>query len=156
MIRLPFFDKGIHAAPIKDFWALDEHEIPDKPGAYIILSKRNWIFPYPRRRSSVIYIGQATNLRRRLQEHLKFAESAKKQRKHTLYYPLYEWVSAFGGRYTYITTKTSQKPKKLESNLLAMFAEHYRAWPLANGIGAWNSLLTPKQLARRAMQEYVK
>jgi len=149
MVRLPFLDRGYSNGPIRDFWELDQHEVPDRPGAYILLARPGFTFMYPRRHSSVFYIGQATSLRRRLRLHLRFAREAKFQRKDTLYWPRYEWAAAFGARYTYLLTAPRERPKRLEDDLLAMFAEHYRAWPVANGTGGWNSLLTLQELRRR-------
>jgi hypothetical protein len=105
---------------------------------------------YPRRQSSVFYIGKAAHLRARLRQHLRYATEARDRRQRTLYWPRYEYAASFGARYTYVLAKSRKKPKRLEDELLAMFAEHYRSWPAANGVGAWGSLLTPAQLHRRS------
>jgi hypothetical protein len=148
-MKLPFLDRGCDHGPVRDFWCLRDHDIPQRPGAYILLARPRITFMYPRRRSSVFYIGKAANLRARLRQHLRYATEARCDRQETLYWHRYEYAAAFGGRYTYVLAKPRQKPKCLEDDLLAMFAEHYRSWPAANGVGSWNSLLTPAQLRRR-------
>lgn len=148
-MKLTFLDRHYLHGPVRDFWSLSEHEIPAAPGAYILLARAGITFMYPRHRSSVFYIGQSRNLRQRLSDHLRFAKEARTNRKTPLYYPRYEWAAVFGGRYTIIPAKPKEKPKRLEDDLLAMFAEHYRSWPVGNGSGAWNSLLSMAQLRRR-------
>jgi len=152
MRQLPFLDSGYKHGPIRDFWQLRDHDIPQTGGVYILLASPGVTFMYPRRRSSVFYIGQAKNLRNRLYSHLHFAEEAKNNRRQTLYWPVYEYAAAFGARYTFILNKPRESPKKLEDDILACFAEHYRSWPVANSAGSWNSLLTLKELERRRRQ----
>lgn len=149
MKKLPFLDRGYENSPIRDFWRLDEHDIPERPGAYILLARPGFTFMYPRRNSSIFYIGQARNVQQRLRLHLLFGREARDHRKETLYWPRYEWAAAFGARYTVILCRPRERSKRLEEDLLAMFAEHYRAWPIANGVGGWSSLLTLEQLRRR-------
>jgi hypothetical protein len=152
MRRLSFLDSGYEHGPIKDFWQLRDHDIPKDGGVYILLASPGITFMYPQRRSSVFYIGQAKNLRNRLHFHLLCAEEAKNNRKETLYWPRYEYAAAFGARYTFILKKPRENSKELEDDVLACFAEHYRCWPVANGIGSWNSLLTLKELEKRRQQ----
>jgi len=148
-IKLTFLDRDYTHAPIRTFWDLLDHDVPEKRGAYVLLAASGTTFMYPRRQSSVFYIGQARNLRRRLLQHRRFAIVARDNRKEVLYWPRYEYAAAFGARYTFILAKPREKPKTLENELLAMFAEHYRSWPVANGTGGWGSLLTLAQLRRR-------
>jgi hypothetical protein len=152
MRQLPFLDSDYKHGPIRDFWQLRDHDIPKIGGVYILLASPGVTFMYPRRRSSVFYIGQAKNLRNRLYFHLHFAEEAKNNRKETLYWPYYEYAAAFGARYTFIPSMSRENPKKMEDDVLACFAEHYRSWPVANGAGGWNSLLTLKELEKRRQQ----
>lgn len=148
MYRLPFPDDGYEHGPIRWIQQIAEHEVPDRPGAYVLLAKPGVMFMYPRYRSSIFYIGQALNLRNRLQDHSRFIIEAGRRRRLTLYYPMYEYGAAFGCRYTFFRARR-RDPKLLEQHLLAMFAEHYRAWPIANAAGGWDSLLSPRQLAAR-------
>ncbi len=149
MWRLPFLDRDYSNGPIRDFWDSDQDEIPARPCAYVLIAGQGFTFMYPRRQSSVFYIGQARNLRQRLCEHLRYARAAKYKRKEVLYSPRYEWAATFGARYTYILCRSQERPKRLEEDLLAMFAEHYRAWPLSNGVGSWKRLLTFQEWIRR-------
>lgn len=149
MGRLPFLDPDLEHVAIRDFWLLREHDIPAAGGVYILLTAPGITFRYPRYSSPVFYIGQAQNLKRRLCDHLRWSADARDNRKEALYYPVYEYAAAHGGRYTYILTKTRRTPKKLEDIVLACFAERYRSWPVANGRGAWTSLFTMDELEAR-------
>lgn len=134
MYRLPFLDDGIEHSPIRDIEEIANHDVPGTAGAYVLLAGLGVMFMYPRYQSSVFYIGQATNLRNRLKDHSTYILEAKHRRRHTLYYPVYEYGAAFGCRYAYIRARR-RDPKLMEQDLLAMFAEQYRAWPVANSIG---------------------
>ena len=147
-MRLPFLDRGYEHGPIRWLDDLSQHEVSDGPGVYILLARPGVTFMYPRRQSSVFYIGQASSLQKRLRTHARFIKEADRGRKLTLYWPMYEYGAEFGCRYTTFLARR-RDPKRLEQDLLAMFAENYRAWPVANTIGGWGSLLSPKQLARR-------
>ncbi len=124
-----------------NFWDLKDHEIPQKPGAYI-LRARGTRFQYPRGTNSVFYIGQSANLQKRLLDHLKFAIEAKSNRKFMLYRSRYEYLAAFGTHYVYIPTWHGLKPKALEDVLMAHFAEKHLSFPVANGAGAWKRIGT--------------
>jgi hypothetical protein len=149
MSRLPFLDAGYEHVSVRDFWKLKEHNLPQEAGVYFLLALPGLTFMYPRRRSSVFYIGKANNLRERLYSHLRYAEEAREDRRYTLYWPYYEYAATIGARYTFILAKPRHDPRELEENVLASFAEHYRSWPVANGVGGWNSLLTLNQLKKR-------
>lgn len=135
-------------APLRYLAHVRHHVVPPAAGAYVLLANPGITFMYARRRSSVFYIGQALNLRRRLMSHARYVREAMSDRQRTLYWPMYEYAAAFGCRYTHLRTRGVQTPEQLEENLLAMFAEKYRSWPVANGAGGWGSLLSPKQLDR--------
>jgi hypothetical protein len=149
MRQLPFLDPEYEHGPIRDFWYLRDHGIPKTGGVYILLAKPGITFMYPRRRSSVFYIGQAKNLHNRLFFHLRAAEEAKNYRRWTLYMPYYEYAAALGARYVIIPATHRENPKLLEDDVLACFAEHYRSWPVANGAGGWGSLLSLTELEKR-------
>lgn len=141
MKRLHFLN-GLETSPIKDYWKMEDEDIPQTPGVYILLSKPSISFQYPRGRSPIYYIGQASNLRQRLREHLKHSCQAKNKnaRKLNLYWPRYEYAATFGGCYTFVQTWKGMTPKNLEDLILARFAEQYRSFPVANGAGAWNKI----------------
>jgi len=119
----------------RTFWSLDSHEIPESPGVYLLFARRRLL--YPKGRSPVFYIGQASNLRRRLKAHLTYARQAREGRRHTLYWPRYEWAAAFGTRYALVLAGKGQTPRRLEGKILKDFSRKYRSFPLANGQGSW-------------------
>jgi hypothetical protein len=135
------FIKDLEHSSLKDFWKISEHDdIPSKPGAYILVARGGSHFPYPRGKSPVFYIGQSSNLRKRLTEHLKYATQAKSDRKLNLYWPRYEFAAAYGGRYCYLITQQDISPKELEDLLLAKFAKKHFSFPIANGSGSWRRI----------------
>lgn len=137
--------------PMANFWWLQSHKIPEKPGAYILMAQRGVTFNYPAGSSPVFYIGQSGNLRSRLSEHLKYSEEARDipvkweyQREGEEYRPLYhrryEYASTFGGRYAYLQTWQNATPKMLEELLLAKFSIMYRSVPVANAQTSWKRI----------------
>jgi len=94
----------------------------------------------------VFYIGQASNLRRRLLRHARYVEEARNCRRRLLYWPRCEYGARFGARYTFRRTTGKQTPRDLEEQLLAMFAQLHLSWPVANGAGAWGSLQSLRRL----------
>lgn len=130
----------IAPAPIRDYWEMKEENIPPSPGVYILLSKPTISFQYPRGRSPIYYIGQASDLRKRLRDHLRYSRDAKNDRRNNLYWPRYEYAAAFGGRYTFIRTWKGMTPKNLEDSILAQFAEQHRSFPVANSAGSWTKI----------------
>ena len=139
MALLDFIDDKKHSE-IADFWAIRKHEIPNMPGAYILLANGDTWFPYPAGSSPIYYIGQSTNLKSRLREHLKYSYQAKYDRQLDLYWPRYEFTAAYGGRYCYIRTWQGLTPKALEEIIIARFSRKYRSFPIANGSGSWNRI----------------
>src|SRR5439155_13813899 len=146
MPRLPFLDRGLTHSPIRYLDDVRLQDVHHAGGAYVLLAEPSNSFAYPRRRSSVFYIGQALNLRGRLMTHARYAWEAYFNRRRTLYWPMYEYAAAFGCRYAYLRTRGVQTPPQLEESLLAMFAERYRSWPVANGAGGWGALRSLRQL----------
>ena len=106
------------------------------------MAGRGFRFNYPEGNSPVFYIGQASNLRRRLNEHLKWASEARDtpNRRYNLYHPRYEYAAKFNPRYTYIRTWQNVTPKDLEDIILARFAWKYLSFPVTNGQGAWRRI----------------
>lgn len=128
-----------HFSEVQQFWDLKDHDIPRCPGAYILLA-RGTRFRYPRGTNTVYYIGQSSNLRRRLREHVKYAIEAADDRKLPLYWPRYEYAAKFGTHYCFIRTWQNLNPRGLEEILMAHFAEKHRGFPVANGAGSWNRI----------------
>lgn len=117
----------------------DLKDISAGPGVYIILSEDKTKFVYPNGMNSIIYIGQAKNLRRRLREHLRHLNDVI---DHEIYYlrehiercPRYQYMRFHGARViTFNCLKRTQTAKELESIILLKFYEKYRSIPVGNG-----------------------
>lgn len=120
----------------QNFWNLNNHDIPTRPGAYVLLA-RGTRFQYPIGKNPVYYIGQSTNLKQRLVRHLRYAKQARDNRQRLLYRPRIEYAANFGTHYCYIRTWQGLGSKSLEDVLMAYFAEKHRSFPIANGAGSW-------------------
>jgi hypothetical protein len=109
------------------------------PGVYIIVSADNTKFVYPKGNSSVIYIGKADNLRRRLREHLKnlklvIDSEEADMRNHYQPCSRYQYMKYHKAYvYTFHCLKSTQDAKNLESQILWKFYEKYRSLPVGNG-----------------------
>jgi len=126
-------------SPLKNFWALDSHDVPELPGVYALVAEE-W-FTYPGGRSPIFYIGQSSTLRTRLLTHHRYAKQVRNGERLTgFYYPRYEYAGRFGKSYTFARTWQAMKPKALEEEALASFARRFRAFPVANGAGSWNRI----------------
>lgn len=128
-----------HFSGKRTFRDLKEHKIPARAGAYILLA-RGTRFQYPIGKNTVYYIGQSTNLRRRLHTHLRYAEYAddKVNRQSARQWPRHEYAARFGTHYCYVTTWGSLKPRTLEEMLMGRFLMKHRSFPVANGAGSWS------------------
>src|SRR5438105_4838341 len=98
---LPFLDDGYINGPVRQLLDVSFHDVPAKPGVYVLVAGPGLTFKYPRGRSPVFYIGQASSLRARLRTHARFVREARSRgRKLTLYWQMYEYGAAFGCRYS--------------------------------------------------------
>ncbi len=70
-------DNGCEHGPVRWLQDIATHDLPTRPGVYVFLAGPHTQFMYPRRSSSVFYIGQASDLRRRLYKHAQFAMFAE-------------------------------------------------------------------------------
>jgi hypothetical protein len=125
-------------SPKLRFDDLRGHSIPPGGGVYVLFGAK--AFQYPGGRSPVFYIGQSTGLRGRLVAHLRHTTEARqqRQRERPLYWPRYEYAAVFGRWYSYATPPARWTPRKLEEEVMAIFAGRYRSFPVANGAGSWN------------------
>ena len=139
MAILDFLD-NYEPSDLKDFWKINDHEIPTLPGVYILVARPDSHFDYPLGRSPVYYIGQSKNLRFRLRLHLKHATEARDNRKEPLYWPRYEFAAVYAGRYCFIQTWQGMTARALEEEVLARFARKYHSFPIANGQDSWNRI----------------
>jgi hypothetical protein len=126
------------ASHLQDFWRLDEHDIPETGGAYVLVASE-W-FVYPSGKSPVFYVGQSRNLRQRLRMHRRYSIDVRDDQRNRgdLYWPRYEYAGRFGSRYAFVKTHRGKTPRAVEEELLASFARQYRSFPVANGSGSWN------------------
>ena len=90
---------GLEHSRIRLLHRLAAHDVPELPGAYVLLSN-NVRFEYPLRSSRVFYIGQSENLRHRLNTHLD-AVQRRLNRPERIFLPRYEYAGAFGAKYCY-------------------------------------------------------
>jgi excinuclease UvrABC nuclease subunit len=115
---------------------INEQAIPEKPGAYIMLSD-NTKFQYPRRKSRVYYIGQSTNLRQRVWIRRKWCLVAKDKPSDEPWFTIYEYAGRHGCKICWIVCRNEESPKHLEYRLLRQFQQYSGARPHANGTTAW-------------------
>lgn len=107
------------------------HSLPTGSGIYVFFSKIEK-FLYPWRKSNIFYIGKADNLNSRVVDtHKKHTLAAMQDNRvgNSLYYPVYEYGSAFDAQCMYCLT---ENPLELEGELLARFATVNGAIPIAN------------------------
>jgi len=138
MGKIKFIERELHK--YRDLIQWNEDNVPEHSGVYILMAKDGQMFQYPNGKSTIFYIGQATNLYRRLREHKKYSLEAKQNRKIGLYWPRYEFAAKFGALFTYVLTKQGESPRGLEQKILHKFALMYRSFPIANGVGSWGKI----------------
>ncbi|HRN43024.1 MAG: GIY-YIG nuclease family protein [Flavobacteriales bacterium] len=124
----------------KDILETSFDEFPkNKKGVYILLATSDDKFLYPNREySPIYYIGMSTNLAKRLNGHkesIKFIKEKHKtkERWDDWYWDRYQYAVSFGCEVIIFTTRSNQKPKDLESEILEMFYNRYLAKPVSNG-----------------------
>ena len=123
-----------------DFWTLDRHDIPARPGVYVLFGSHSFV--YPSGRSPVFYVGQSDDLRARLRTHMKWSLEASAPVRKPLYFPRYEYAAKFGRWYAYARTWQRLTPRAMEEMVMSRFADRYRAFPIANSAGSWNRVGT--------------
>jgi len=111
--------------------------VRDRAGVYVLLTAGGIKFLYPRGRSAVFYIGQASGLRKRLIQHLKYTRDARGSRPLDRYWPRYEYAAAFGARFAIVPCSRGRSPRSLEGLIIRPFAAKFRAQPVANAQGSW-------------------
>lgn len=119
-------------------------EIPHIPGIYIIVAEDKTQFIYPKGKNSVIYIGKAEDLHKRLGSHIrKLNELVEKEEEwlcdHKETQPRYQYIKAFGGRVYTFHCLGKQNAKELEASILWRFYEKYGALPVGNGARSFSA-----------------
>jgi hypothetical protein len=135
-------DKSLKRNPssVKSFWSSDKHDIPRKPGVYVLIAKKGIKFLYPAGKSSIYYIGQTSSLRKRIvEQHRKYHNHVRDNRRLSdcIYEARHEYGGVYGGRYCFIETWPNITPKSLEKMVIRAFIKRFYAPPVANGAGAW-------------------
>ena len=122
-----YIDKGIIESkvwPIKDAFQSDD---------CMVARKREFV--YPKKDSSVFYIGTSKHLRTRLKTHLRRYKEAKTDfNKHTSWnYSRYNYAVAFDADIYYMRITGRENEKALESKAMEGFYDKYGALPVGNG-----------------------
>ena len=92
------FVGSLSASTLCDLLAGDKLEAPREQGAYILVAELEITFRYPRGESSVFYLGQTSNLRKRLRTHRRNILKARDQSQ-PVYRPVREYGAAFGAHF---------------------------------------------------------
>lgn len=121
-----------------NFWNLFNTEIPNTPGAYILMSSSKNKFRYPGGWSSVFYIGESKDLERRLRQHRRYTIQCQKAWKGgedepRLYWPRYQYAATFGHTFAWIPTWPGLSSKSLEGMVIGDFIDRFHSRPVANG-----------------------
>lgn len=150
-LRFPTTDLG-NAGHENDGWYDNEdyaifdlingniEDVPDIGGGYVLGTADGTMLVYPWGTSPIFYIGKATGLRRRLQDHRKaleecIADHASERSK--VLSPRYVYGAAFGAHAVwYLAGKIA--PPKVEEVLMASFRDAYGSIPVANGQQNWS------------------
>ena len=86
-------------------------EVPEGAGAYVLGSSDGTMFIYPWGTSPVFYIGQSSNLKRRLQEHRLLIEKAEADHEEDYWWPRYQYGASFGTDVAWYSVRGKQNPK---------------------------------------------
>ena len=107
-------------------------------GVYIISSTDGTKYIYPNgKRSPILYIGQSSDLRNRLQEHFRGLQCLLRDCDYGLaddiqIAPRYQYMYYNGSYVDVFKCRKSQESKDLESIILNQFYKTYRALPVGN------------------------
>lgn len=116
-----------------DYW---EYEVPEKPGAYILLS-HDTSFIYPNGTSKVVYIGMSSNLKSRIHGHFIHLNRIRtiplNKIKEYWYYSRYNYLDRFGCKLYLFLNRKNETPKELESLIIEAFYSRYHSLPIGNG-----------------------
>ncbi len=86
----------------------------------------------------MFYIGQSTNLKRRLYHHKMAIRRAGDERLLAVYRPITEYAATFGANVAVIPL--TQNPREVEFQFLAAFMNQFRALPVANSSVNWRNV----------------
>lgn len=121
-------------APLRLLENAKGHGIPQKAGAYVLMTRSTW-FQYPWGRSRVYWIGQAGsrtgNLKTRIEEHSRHTLSAMEKAEDADIWPRYRYGERFGAIYSFVTAKGRRTGSALEKAVFDAFVCSYGAPPVA-------------------------
>ena len=113
-----------------------KYEVPEKPGAYILLS-HGTRFIYPHGTSKVVYVGMSSNLKNRIDGHFRNLTKIRSiylnQIKDYWYYSRYNYLDRFGCKLYWFVNRKNETPKELESLIIEAFYSRYHSLPIGNG-----------------------
>lgn len=133
------FAADLQPMPVRDLLSVDLRDVPQQPGAYILMGASGFSFPYPGGASPVFYLGRTKNLRTRMSTHRRWIRRAKLARQLSVYRPRHEFGAAFGAHFSLVLA-SGFTPQQLEDLLMANFAQKFRSLPTANGAGSWKRI----------------
>ena len=107
-------------------------------GAYVLLVRTRWQFPYPLQRSRVLYIGMSGPESERLASHRSHALQARAEIEEadkfdSYWKPRHAYAAKYGAKVWWFATRGTQTPETLEASLVDAFYWHAGAIPIANG-----------------------
>ncbi len=118
---------------IQNLEEADLSDVSTKDGVYIIASPKTK-FVYPKGESTVIYIGKANAIRRRLKEHQKNLRSTINDIYDEWWrFDRYNYMKYHGAKVYYYLCRGKQESKNLESRLIGMFYDKFGSMPVGNG-----------------------
>lgn len=116
---------------------------PDTGGAYVLGTSDGTMLTYPWGSSPIFYIGNATDLARRLLEHKAHILGARDDHTEVYWWPRYQYGAAFGAACAYYSRRGPQNPRNLEAELVESFYLTFGSIPAANS--NWPKRITPKR-----------
>ena len=122
------------------------NDIPENGGAYVLGSSDGTMFTYPWGSSPIFYVGQSSNLHKRIRDHKKYILQATEDHAEKYWWPRYQYGASFGTTIAWYTARGTQNPNILEADIITSFYKMYGSIPLANG--TWPSGLRPKHGSR--------
>ena len=124
-------------ADVTDLLTIDMAAIPQTGGVYVLGTTGTQLV-YPWGTSPIYYIGQSSNLRKRLEEHQRYILDGRQfghywEKK---WWPRYQYAIAFGADCGWFSSANSEMtPEELEASIISEFYWYLGSTPVANG--AW-------------------
>lgn len=122
---------------------LAQMRITGEPGIYVLIAGDGTDYKYPKASSSIFYIGMAESLRKRLGTHRRRAAHVKQGTARGIEWPRYEYAAAHGCQVAAfpVDTFANGDLRRIESEVISLFAARYGAPPIANGAANLKTVL---------------